>query len=97
MFDWINGKYYIFKSLYRKYIKSKFVKNINLFEKENLFKECGINSILINNFITYTKIIPSDLSSNPILMIGRVTIEMGIQVFEYIIGASASGSCPGVV
>ena len=48
----------------------------------------------MNNFITYNfaKIIPSDLSSNTILMIGRGNakkkrFEIGIQVFEYIIQA----------
>ena len=94
IFDWIYGNYSIFKSLYREYINSKYIINIIPFENDYLFKKWGINSILMNNFITYNfaKIIPSDLSSNTILMIGRGNakkkrFEIGIQVFEYIIQA----------
>jgi hypothetical protein len=52
----------------------------------------NINSIFMNNFITYNfnKTITSDLSSNRILMIGRgdakkKRFKIGIQAFEYII------------
>ena len=94
IFDWIYGNYSIFKSLYKEYINSKYIINIIPFENDYLFKKWGINSILMNNFITYNykKIIPSDLSSNTILMIGRGDAKkkrfgIGIQVFEYIIQA----------
>ena len=94
IFDWIYGNYSIFKSLYKEYINSKYVINIIPFENDYLFKKWGINSILMNNFITYNykKIIPSDLSSNKVLMIGRgdakkKRFEIGIQVFEYVIQA----------
>jgi glycosyltransferase involved in cell wall biosynthesis len=43
------------------------------FENDYLFKKWGINSIFMDNFITYeyNSVIPSDLSSKTILMIGR--------------------------
>jgi hypothetical protein len=92
IFDWIYGNYSIFKSLYGEYINSKYVVNIIPFENDYLFKKWGINSILMNNFITYnfSKIIPSDLSSNRILMIGRGDAKkkrfiMGILAFEYLV------------
>lgn len=57
-----------------------------------MFRKWGINSILISNFITYeyNKIIPSDLSSNIILMIGRANdrikrFDLGIKAMKYII------------
>ena len=73
IFDWIYGNYSIFKSLYKEYINSKYVVNIIPFENDYLFRKWGINSILMNNFITYdfNRTIPSDLSSDTILMIGR--------------------------
>ena len=90
IFDWIYGNYSIFKSLYEEYINSKYVVNIIPFENDYLFKKWGINSILMNNFITYnfSKIIPSDLTYNRILMIGRGDAKkkrfiMGILAFEY--------------
>jgi len=92
IFDWIYGNYYIFKSLYGEYINSKYVVNIIPFENDYLFKKWGINSILMNNFITYnfSKVIPSNLSSDKILMIGRGDAKkkrfvIGIQAFEYLV------------
>ena len=92
IFDWIYGNYSIFKSLYKEYINSKFVVNIIPFENDYLFRKWGINSILMNNFITYdfNRTIPSDLSSDTILMIGRGSAKkkrfpIGIQALEYII------------
>jgi hypothetical protein len=90
IFDWIYGNYSIFKSLYKEYINSKYVVNIIPFENDYLFRKWGINSILMNNFITYdfNRTIPSDLSSNTILMIGRGSAKkkrfpIGIQALEY--------------
>ena len=92
IFDWIYGNYSIFKSLYKEYINSKYVVNIIPFENDYLFRKWGIYSILMNNFITYdfNRTIPSDLSSNTILMIGRGSAKkkrfpIGIQALEYII------------
>ena len=92
IFDWIYGNYSIFKSLYGEYINSKYVVNIIPFENDYLFKKWGINSILMNNFITYnfSKIIPSNLSYNRILMIGRgdakkKRFKIGILAFEYLV------------
>lgn len=92
IFDWIYENYSIFKSLYGEYINSKYIINIIPFENDYLFKAWGIKSILMNNFITYnfSKIIPSDLSYNRILMIGRgdakkKRFRIGIQSLEYII------------
>ena len=73
VFDWIYGDYIIFKTIYTDYINSKYVINIIPFENDYLFKKWGINSILMDNFMTYEfeKIIPSNLVSKQILMIGR--------------------------
>ena len=73
IFDWIYGDYKVFKLIYRDYQNSKYVVNIIPFENEYLFKKWGINSLYMNNFMTYnyTKIIESDLSTKTILMIGR--------------------------
>jgi len=92
IFDWIYGNYSIFKNLYGEYINSKYVVNIIPFENDYLFKKWGINSILMNNFITYnfSKVIPSNLLSNRILMIGRgdakkKRFKIGILAFEYLV------------
>ena len=85
-------KYYYFKSLYKAYKNSKYVISIVPFENDYLFKKWGIKSILMNNFITYEyySVIPSDLSSKTILMIGRggdkiKRFELGIKAMKYII------------
>ena len=91
IFDWIYGNYTIFKLIYKDYRYSKYVINIIPFEKEYIFKKWGINSIYMNNFMTYdyTKIFESDLSVQRILMIGRgdakkKRFEIGIKAMEYI-------------
>ena len=91
VFDWIYGNYIIFKTIYSDYINSKYVINIIPFENDYLFKKWGINSILMDNFMTFEfeKIIPSNLISKQILMIGRgdakkKRFELGIQAMEYI-------------
>ena len=55
-------------------------------------RKCGINSILISNFIPYEyyDIKPSDLSSNTILMIGRgddktKRFDLGIKAMKHVI------------
>ena len=71
---WIyTNKNYIIKTIYNEYKKSKFVISIVPFENDYLFKQWGINSIYMNNFLTYNydRVIQSDLSSEIILMIGR--------------------------
>ena len=92
VFDWIYGNYNIFKTIYRDYINSKYVINIIPYENDYLFKEWGIKSMLMDNFMTYEfeKVIPSNLISKKILMIGRgdakkKRFEIGIQAMEYII------------
>lgn len=91
IFDWIYGNYTTFKLIYKDYLYSKYVINIIPFEKEYIFKKWGINSIYMNNFMTYdyTKIFESDLSVQRILMIGRgdakkKRFEIGIKAMEYI-------------
>ena len=89
--DWIYGNYTIFKNIYRDYINSEYVVNIIPYENDYLFPKWGIKSILMDNFMTYEfiKVIPSDLFSKTILMIGRgdakkKRFEKGIQAMEYI-------------
>lgn len=91
-FDLIYDNYTTFKSLYRAYINSKYVISIVPFDHYYLFKKWGISSILLDNFITYdyNSIIPSNLSSKNILMIGRGNVKkkrfhIGIQSMEYTI------------
>ena len=70
---WIYFNYFAFISLYKSYQDSKYVIELVLFENDYLFKKWGISSILMNNFIgfEFDFIIPSQLSSNIILMLGR--------------------------
>lgn len=83
---------YIFENVYNEYKNSKYIISIIPFENNYLLKEWGINTIYMNNFLTYdySKVIPSDLSSKKILMIGRGSdknkrFELGIKTMKYII------------
>ena len=91
-FDWIYSNYTIFKSIYNEYINCKYIISLVPFENDYLFKKWKISSILMNNFITfnYSSIIPSDLSTKNILMLGRGNdkkkrFNIGVQSMEYII------------
>ena len=90
-FYWIYYNYSKFKSIYKAYKNSQYVISIIPIENNYIFKKWGINSILMNNFITYeyNKVIPSDLSKKIILMIGRgrdklKRYSLGIKAMEYI-------------
>jgi len=92
IFFWIYANLTYFKSVYKSYKKSKYIISLINFENNYIFKKWGLNSILMNNFITYeyNSIVESDLSSETILMIGRADdkykrFELGIQSMEYII------------
>jgi glycosyltransferase involved in cell wall biosynthesis len=81
-----------FKCVYKSLTNAKYVISMVPFENDYLFEKWGINSVLMNNFITYDYnfVIPSDLSDNSILMLGRANdkkkrFEIGIQAMEYII------------
>ena len=89
-FLYLNDTY--FKLLYKEYTKSNYIISLIPFENDFLFEKFGINSILMDNFITYNykRIIPSDVSSKIILMIGRGNdknkrFEKGIRSVEYLI------------
>lgn len=91
-FYWIYRDYFNFKALYKSYTNSKYVISLIPLENDFIFQKWGINSILMNNFITYEydSIEPSDLSSKIILMIGRANdkhkrFELGIKSMEFII------------
>ena len=76
-FIWIYSKhFYMFNTTYKEYANSKNVISIIPFENNYIFKKWGINSILMENFMTYNfeSIKPSNLTSKIILMIGRVPI-----------------------
>ena len=82
----------ILNNIYNEYKKAKYVISIVPFENNFLFKKWGINSIYMNNFVTYNynKVIPSDLSSKKILMIGRGSdknkrFELGIRAMKFIL------------
>ena len=85
-------KYNFLKTLYKSFKNSNYIISLIPFENDYLFKIWGINSILLNNFITYDydNIIPSDLSSKIILMIGRgedkrKRFDLGIKAMKYIV------------
>ena len=78
--------------LYKSYKNSKYIISLIPFENDYLFKKWGINSILMNNFITYkyNEVNPSNLSSKIILMIGRgddkyKRFDLGIRSMKYIV------------
>ena len=92
IFYWIYSNYTTFKYLYKSYTNSSYVISIIPFENDFLFEKWGINSILMDNFMTYeyNSVIPSDLTKKNILMIGRANnllkrFTIGIQAFNYII------------
>jgi hypothetical protein len=92
IFYLIYSNYEYFKLVYKSLTNSKYVISIIPFENDYLFEKWGIKSILMNNFMTYeyNLIIPSDLTDNSILMIGRANdkkkrFEIGILAMEYII------------
>ena len=82
----------LFLKIYKEYQNSKYIISIIPLENNYLFKKWNISSILMNNFITYeyNSIIPSDLTSKTVLMIGRAKnkykrFDLGILAMEYII------------
>lgn len=82
----------LLSNLYNAYKNAKYIISLIPFENDYLFPKWGINSILMNNFISYefNDIVPSSLSSKIIIMIGRAgdkykRFELGIQAMEYIV------------
>ena len=83
---------HFFKILYNSYRESKYIVSLVPFENDYIFKKWGINSILMENLVTYQtdEVVPSDLSSKTILMIGRASdrfkrFDLGVQSFKYIV------------
>ena len=73
-FFWIYQQIYKFKNtIYEIYKECKYIISLIPLENDYLFKKWGINSILMDNPLTfeYDSVIPSDLSQNNIVMIGR--------------------------
>ena len=92
IFNYLYLNYTYFKFLYKEYSKSNYIVSLIPFENDILFRKWGINSILMDSFITYNykRTIPSDVSSKKILMIGRGNdknkrFEKGIRSIEYVI------------
>lgn len=82
----------ILKNIYNEYQMSKYVISIVPFEHNYLLKKWGINSIYMNNFMTYdyNKVIQSNLSTNKILMLGRGNdinkrFDLGIKTMKFIV------------
>lgn len=67
------GSYRIENTVYQAYKKCKYVLSLIPLENYYLFKKWGINSVLLENPSTYEydSVIPSDLSNQNIIMIGR--------------------------
>ena len=90
-FYWIYKNFSLFKDLYSSYRSSKYVISMIPFEANYLLKIWGINSIMMENFVSYKyeNIIKSDLSKKIILMFGRGNdklkrFDLGINAMEYI-------------
>jgi glycosyltransferase involved in cell wall biosynthesis len=86
--------YQIMSNIYNAYKNAKYIISLIPFENDYLFPKWGINSILMNNFMSYeyNEIVPSNLSSKIILMIGRSgdkykRFELGIQAMKYIVNS----------
>ena len=70
--DWIYANYTTFKAIYNEYLNSRYLISLVPYENDYIFKKWGLKSILMDNFITFDySIIPSNLSSKIILMLGR--------------------------
>ena len=90
---WIYQKLYNFEyTVYQIYKECKYVISLIPVENDYLFKKWGINSILMDNPTTfdYDSVIPSDLSSKIIIMIGRIEdpvkrYDLGIRAMPNII------------
>ena len=85
-------KYNFVRIFYSSIKNTKYVISLIPFENDYLFPKWGINSILLNDFITYEydNITPSDLSSKIILMMGRgydvrKRFDLGINAMKYIV------------
>jgi glycosyltransferase involved in cell wall biosynthesis len=92
LFFWIYNNYTAFKSIYEEYHSAKYIVSLIHLENDYIFKKWGIESIFMNNFVTYDlkRVIPSDLSDKNIIMIGRAEnrfkrFKLGIYSIEYII------------
>ena len=92
LFFWIYKNYTEFKYIYEAYRSSKFIVSLIHLENDYIFRKWGIESVFMNNFITYDlkMVIPSNLSSKNIIMIGRAEnklkrFKFGIYAMEYII------------
>ena len=89
---WIYSGIDIYNSIYQSYKKCEYVISLVPLENYYLFKKWGINSILMHNLQTfeYNLVIPSNLSSKKIIMIGRTNdhikrFELGIRSMKTII------------
>jgi glycosyltransferase involved in cell wall biosynthesis len=90
-FFWLYKNYSNFKSIYEAYHSAKYIVSLIHLENDYIFRKWGIESIFMNNFISYNlkRVIPSDLSYKNIIMIGRADnklkrFNMGINAMEYI-------------
>ena len=91
-FFMLYSNYSSFLSTYKEYQNSKYIVSLIPIENNYIFKYWGINSYLMSNFVTYeyNTVIPSNLISKTILMIGRANnklkrFNLGIKAMEYII------------
>ena len=93
IFYWIQNDLFYIKYTYREYFNSKYIVSLIPLENDFIFLKWGITtSILMDNFITYKyeAVIPSDLTSNNIIMLGRADdiykrYDIGIQSMEFVI------------
>ena len=90
---WVYSKIFNFnETIYPAYKNSKYVISLIPFENDYLFKKWGINSILMDNPISfeYDSVKPSSLSNKNIIMIGRIDdplkrYDLGIRAMSSII------------
>ena len=91
IFFWIHSDFNKIKTTYKEYINSNYIINLVPIENDYIFTKWGINSILMNNFISYeyNSIKQSNLDLKIIIMLGRADSKykrffIGIQSMPYI-------------
>lgn len=91
-FYWLYNNYTYFKNIYEAYHSARYIVSLIHLESDYIFRKWGLESIFMNNFISYNfkRVIPSDLSNKNIIMIGRADnklkrFNLGIYAMEYII------------
>ena len=87
IFFWLYNKYAYFKTVYEAYHSAKYIVSLIHLENDYIFRKWGIESIFMDNFISYNlkKVIPSDLSYKNIIPTISKLIYLSDSFFKFII------------